>query len=275
MLTRPATALEHTDVAGPPWAALSRSRVREVVVLGRRGPADAAFTLPELIGLAGLDDLDVVLERADEYDLLADTERVRILRQLAARPPRPGLRRIVLRFRTAPVRIVGGDRVVGVEVGDGEVIEAGLVVRAIGFRPQPVPGLPYDEVSGTVPHDGGRVRPGVYVAGWVKRGARGFIGTNRSCARETVAAILDDLDSDRCPRPVGTAASIARVVAGRQPDAIDLAGWQAIDREERRRGSHHGRPRAKIVDRQEQLRVARRQTDLPEAPRRYAGPRAR
>ncbi|MEJ7796749.1 MAG: 4Fe-4S ferredoxin, partial [Nocardioides sp.] len=213
MLTRPATALEHTDVAGPPWAALSRSRVREVVVLGRRGPADAAFTLPELIGLAGLDDLDVVLERADEYDLLADTERVRILRQLAARPPRPGLRRIVLRFRTAPVRIVGGDRVVGVEVGDGEVIEAGLVVRAIGFRPQPVPGLPYDEVSGTVPHDGGRVRPGVYVAGWVKRGARGFIGTNRSCARETVASILDDLDADRCPPPVGTAASIARVVA--------------------------------------------------------------
>lgn len=261
LLTRPAGAFRHTDIAALPGASLGRSRVREVVVLGRRGPADVAFTLPELVGLAGLEDVEVVLDRADGLDTLPDGDRVRVLRQLASRPPRPGPRRIVLRFHSAPLRIVGEDYVTGVELGDGEVMEAGLVVRAIGFRADPVPGLPHDE-NGTVSHDRGRVTPGVYVAGWVKRGPRGFIGTNRSCARETVDSILDDLDAGRCPRPIGVPAPLG---------ALGLEGWQAIDREERRRGAQRGRPRVKIVDRDELLDVARRATEGRGASRRYAG----
>lgn len=139
-------------------------------------------------------------------------------------------------------------------------------MRAVGFRGLPVPGLPWDATTATVPHEGGRVAPGAYVAGWIKRGPSGFIGTNKSCAQETVSAILDDLDAG-LPEPVGTRASIASVVAQLQPDVVDLAGWQAIDGEERRRGEVRGRPRAKIVDREALLRVARAR---PTGARRYA-----
>ena len=272
ILARPAHALHDTDIAALPWAALRRSRLQEVVVLGRRGPAEASFTLPELIGLAGLDDVDVVLHDRGEVAAMPDGDRARLLRELASRPTRPGRRRIVLRFRAAPARILGDDRVAGVELADGSVLDAGLVVRAIGFRGLPVAGLPFDEATGTVPHEAGRVRAGTYVAGWVKRGPRGFIGTNRSCARETVEALLDDLDAGRCPTPVGTAATVARVVEARQPDVVGLAGWRALDREERRRGAQRGRPRAKVVDPEEQLRVARAEGGV-RARRRYAAPR--
>ena len=173
----------------------------------------------------------------------------------------------MLRFDTRPTRILGDETtgVRGVEVerdGTTEVLDAGLVLRAIGYRGRPVRDLPHDEATGTVPHVAGRVRPGLYVAGWAKRGPTGFIGTNKTCAEETVASLLDDLDdpardpdTDR-PAPVGTLASIAAVVAGRRPDHVDLAGWRAIDAEERRRGERRGRPRAKIVDVEEMLRVA-------------------
>lgn len=258
VLARPASGLAGTDVATLPWAALARSRVEEVVLLGRRGPAEAAFTLPELIGLAGLDDVDVVLEGAPTLEGELEGERARVLRLLAERPRRPGVRRIVLRFHATTARILGEDGVVsGVELTDGSVLGAGLVVRAIGFRSLPVAGLPFDETTATVPHEQGRVRPGTYVAGWVKRGPRGFIGTNRSCARETVESLLDDLDAGRCPRPSGTATTVAQVVADRRPDALGLTGWRAVDAEERRRGALRERPRVKIVDRVEQLRVAR------------------
>jgi ferredoxin--NADP+ reductase len=114
----------------------------------------------------------------------------------------------------------------------------------------------------------------VYVAGWAKRGPSGYIGTNKTCAQETVAGLLDDLDSGLLPAPVGTLASIEAVVRGRCPDVVDLAGWRAIDAEEQRRGSARGRPRAKIVELDEMLRVARSVTG-PAGPRRYAGRRSR
>ncbi|MFB9315130.1 FAD-dependent oxidoreductase [Nocardioides plantarum] len=265
------SALEHTDIAALPWAALCRSGVREVVVLGRRGPADAAFTLPELVGLAGLAEsgaLDVVVDTGGA-SLPTGTRKLEVLARLASRPVTPahhGVRRIVLRFHTRPTRILGDATtgVRGVEVerdGTTEVVDADIVLRAIGYRGRPVRDLPHDEATGTVPHVAGRVRPGLYVAGWVKRGPTGFIGTNKSCAEETVASLLDDLDDpdesvSGLPAPVGTAASIAAVVAGRRPDLVDLAGWRAIDAEERRRGERRGRPRAKIVDVDEMTRVA-------------------
>jgi ferredoxin--NADP+ reductase len=236
------------------------------VVLGRRGPAEAAFTLPELVGLAGLagrGDVDVVVDSPVPCD--PGTAKGRLLAELATRPRRAGARRIVLRFCTAPVRILGSGAVTGIEVettrlvrqegwvvaegtGETEVLGTTLVVRSIGYRGRPVPGLPYDERSGTVPHRAGRVRPGVYVAGWVKRGPTGFIGTNKSCAEESVASFLDDLATGAITAPVARPRAI--------PGEIGLDGWRAIDAEERRRGVAQGRPRVKL-DVAEQTTVAR------------------
>jgi ferredoxin--NADP+ reductase len=143
-----------------------------------------------------------------------------------------------------------------VATGETEVLDAGLLLRAVGYHGLPVADLPYDAGRGVVPGDRGRVRPGVYVSGWVKRGPTGFIGTNKADSRETVAQLLDDLDAGLCPEPTGSAATVAALVRRRQPAAVDLAGWQAIEREERRRGADRGRPRVKIVDVDEMLRIA-------------------
>ncbi|WP_370247665.1 FAD-dependent oxidoreductase [Nocardioides sp.] len=265
ILTADLTALERTDMSALAWAALQRSSIREVVVLGRRGPADAAFTLPELVGLAALEDVDVVVD-ADPASLApgapGDGAKLELLREIASRTPVEGRRRLVLRFHTSPVAVLGEDAVTGLRVvrdGVEEDLDCGLVLRAIGYRGLPVADLPYDEATGTVPNDAGRVETGLYVAGWVKRGPSGFIGTNKTCAQETVTAILDDLDAGRpgLPAPVGTADTIATVVAERAPEVIDLAGWRRLDAEERRRGAARGRPRAKVVELAEMRRLAR------------------
>ncbi|CAN5452643.1 hypothetical protein BH11ACT8_BH11ACT8_27140 [soil metagenome] len=245
-------------------------------MLGRRGPEHAAFTVPELVGLVGLVDrgaLDVVVDTGG-VPIEGSSRKVELLRDLAGRPRRDGVRTIVLRFGTRPTAILGQDRVSGVEVerttAEGnvhDVIAAGLVLRAIGYRGLPVTDLPYDATTGTVPHDRGRVRPGLYVAGWVKRGPSGFIGSNKSCAQQTVTALLDDLDAG-LPTPLGTSGSIAAVVAGRCPDVLDLAGWRVLDAEERRRGAARGRPRAKIVAVDEMVRVAAAAA-VPPTRRRY------
>ena len=116
--------------------------------------------------------------------------------------------------------------------------------------------LPYDASTGTVPHDRGRVRPGVYVAGWVKRGPSGFIGTNKSCAQETVERILDDLGTDALAAPSRSTADLGDLLRSRGVEVVDAAGWRAIDREERGRGLSEGRPRTKLVERPELLRAA-------------------
>ncbi|MBD0711475.1 MULTISPECIES: FAD-dependent oxidoreductase [unclassified Streptomyces] len=271
VLTADPEKLARTDISDRALAALRASRVREVVVLGRRGPAEAAFTLPELLATAALDDIDVLVE-GWPADLPTDaTPRTRVLSELAARPPRPGLRRLVLRFQTAPTRLEGGDRVTGLTVTrtelrtregaveaaptqDTETLETSLVLRAIGYRARPVPGLPFDEDTGTVPHRQGRVEPGVYVAGWIKRGPTGFIGTNKSCAQETVEALLDDWDAGHLTDPTPGPAPAPH------PDAIGLDGWRAIDASERAAGLRQGRPRVKLVDRERLLAAARATT---------------
>ncbi|MBB4161358.1 FAD-dependent oxidoreductase [Streptomyces cinereoruber] len=270
ILTADPDALARTDISDRALAALRASRVREVVVLGRRGPAEAAFTLPELIALAALDGVDVLVEGWPE-DLPADaTPKTAVLAELVARTPVPGRRRIVLRFLTGPARIEGDDRVTGLTVvrtelrraDDGtvravptdetETIETSLVLRAVGYRAEPVPDLPFDAETGTVPHERGRVEPGVYVTGWIKRGPTGFIGTNKSCAQETVTALLDDLETGRLTAPAGPPVTTAR------PDAVDLDGWRAIDAAERAEGRAQGRPRVKLLDREDLLAAARR-----------------
>ena len=277
ILALPTHVLETTDIADGPLTALRSSKVREIVLLGRRGPAQAAFTVPELVGLLGEDELNVVVDLGDLTDAQAfggGSQKERLIDELRKRPVHPNLRTIVLRFAAAPTALLGDDAVTGVEVGrtrlvkhkDGsvsakttgetEVLETGLVLRAVGYHGLPIKDLPYDEKRGVVPNQSGRVRPGVYVAGWVKRGPNGFIGTNKSDAEETVDAILDDFDASVIPEPVGTTTGLRSMIRHRQPGMVDLAGWLAIDAEERRRGEAQGRPRVKITDISEAMSIA-------------------
>ncbi|MEU6844317.1 FAD-dependent oxidoreductase [Streptomyces sp. NPDC046716] len=266
ILTADPEALARTDISDRALAALRASKVREVVLLGRRGPAQAAFTVPELIALSALKDVDVRVEGwPDGLEHDAD-EKTRLLAQLAARTPVEGRRRIVLRFLTSPVRLTGGDRVRALEVAatalhtdedgtvrarptaDTQTLETGLVLRAVGYRARPVPGLPFDEDSATVPHEGGRVEPGVYVAGWIKRGPTGFIGTNKTCAQETVESLLDDFAAGHLTRSAHGVGTVTR--------APGLDAWRAIDRAERAAGEAQGRPRVKFTDTESLHRAA-------------------
>ena len=280
ILSEDPDVLAATDISTLPLEQLRRSSVREVVVLGRRGPAEAAFTVPELVGLAGHDGINVVVDTGGAPIDGSDTKS-RLLRDLAGRPVDPARRTIVLRFLASPVRVLGEDRVTGVEIsrnrlevdaagtpravptGETEVLEASLVLRAVGYHGLAVADLPYDSVRGVVPNDGGRVQQGVFVSGWVKRGPNGFIGTNKTDSQETVARLLDDLDAGDYVEPAGNAATIAALVRRRQPSVVDLSGWQAIEREERRRGADQGRPRVKIVEIDEMLRIAHDQARQP------------
>ncbi|MGN6722799.1 MAG: FAD-dependent oxidoreductase [Marmoricola sp.] len=265
ILTADAERLAATDIADHALAALRASAVREVLVLGRRGVDAAAFTLPELIGLMSLPDVDLIVEG----DLSGDGEVQSLLREVATRPTDPARRRIVLRFNTAPVQVLGESRVSGIEVArtvvtdggvvltdDREKIETGSVLRSVGYQAVPVPDLPFDEETSTVPHTGGRVTPGTYVTGWIKRGPRGFIGTNKSDSEETVQSLLDDLGAGRLASPSGTREDFQRLARSRQPDLIDSRGWAAIDAHERAAGGD-ARPRRKFTSTEEMVAVAK------------------
>jgi ferredoxin/flavodoxin---NADP+ reductase len=194
-------ALADSAIAPGALERLRASRVREVVVLGRRGPEHAAYTRGELLALLRRDDIEVVVDDHDPrvvaaIDAAGPRDHAALLRdvpRLSTAPADDGRRRIVLRFHAPPEALVGDDRVTAVRAG-GVDLPAGLVVRAIGHRGRPTDGLPFDEASGTVPNDAGRVdgRPATYVVGWIKRGPDGGIGTNRRDAAETVASLIED-----------------------------------------------------------------------------------
>ncbi|WP_030753004.1 FAD-dependent oxidoreductase [Streptomyces griseus] len=267
-------ALAVTDIADHALAALRGSRVREVVLLGRRGPEDAAYTASELLALGRLPGVDLVLDTHDPriaaaVDAAAPGDKAALLKDAAreavdwSRGPGAGRRRIVLRFHSAPEEAVGPDAVRAVRAGGagGPVeIPAGLLVRAIGHRGVPLPGLPFDEATGTVPHTAGRVdgMTGTYVVGWIKRGPSGGIGANRSCAAETVGSLLADAVDGRLPRPTGSAKAFGRLVRSRSRGLVDARGLAAIDRAERARGAAAGRPRVKLATVPELVAAARR-----------------
>ncbi|MDT0310051.1 FAD-dependent oxidoreductase [Streptomyces sp. DSM 44917] len=260
-------ALARTDIADRALAALEGSSLREVVLLGRRGPREAAYTRPELHALKHLPGVRLVIDDRPgvREEIAADPETKALLEGVPleavdwAAPPPQG-RRIVLRFFTAPAEVTGPGRVTGLRVtgpGEGteETVPAGLVLSAIGYRARPVAGLPFDPATGTVPHDRGRVldpgsarpRAGLYVVGWTKRGPSGGIGANRRCAAETVEALLEDAEAGRLPRPKGSGREFGRLVRHRQPAALGRRGAEAIDRTERENGRRTGRPRVKLT----------------------------
>jgi ferredoxin/flavodoxin---NADP+ reductase len=286
LLTADPDELARTDISDHALAALRHSAVREVVIAARRGPAHSAFTLPELIGLIGAS--EVVLDAADRERVARDLatavdpptrNKLEILINLgdaAAPSPRP---RIRLAYELTPQRVLGQERATGVEfcvTGTPEVrrLDAGLVLTSIGYRGKAIPGLPFDEAAGVVPNDGGRVvdpqsgRPvvGAYVAGWIKRGPTGFIGTNKSCSLQTVHALVADFNSGALTDPTGGPEALAGLVRARRAEAVDSQGWRAIDTAEVIRGSNDGRPRNKFTDVADMLAVAA--TAPPAPPRR-------
>ncbi|WP_102145318.1 FAD-dependent oxidoreductase [Mycobacterium hubeiense] len=265
ILTADPDALARTDISDHALAALRESRVQEVVIAARRGPAQSAFTLPELIGLTST--CDVVLDAADHELVVRDlsvTEdpltrnKLEILTKLGdASAPimRP---RIRLAYRLTPRRVLGERRASGIEfvvTGTDEVrrIDAGLVLTSIGYRGKPIADLPFDESAAVVPNDGGRVIdadgrpvPGSYVAGWIKRGPTGFIGTNKSCAAETVRNLVADYNAGLLAAPNARASALEKLIRSRQPDVVDASGWKAIDAAEISRGGDD-RPRDKFT----------------------------
>jgi ferredoxin/flavodoxin---NADP+ reductase len=296
VLTLSPRELERTDIADHALEALRESRIEEVVVLGRRGPAQAAFTSAELRELGHLDGVEIRVDPADvELDpvsrrWLADEgtftarKNVDLLREFAARPARAdGGRRIELRFLRSPVEIRGHGRVEEIDVRrneiaraddgrltarplkeDVETIECGLVLRSVGYRAVPLPDVPFDERHFVLPNERGRVLapdgdtlPGVYAVGWIKRGPTGILGTNKRDAEETVNCLVEDLRADAVPQaPNPERDRIDSLLAERRPDLVTVDGWRAIDGHELERGHTEQRPRVKLASRDELLAAA-------------------
>jgi ferredoxin--NADP+ reductase len=295
MLVLSPEELGRTDVADHALEALRESAIEEVVVLGRRGPAQAAFTSAELRELGRMEGVETRVSAADvELDPVSrewlETEgtftarkNVELLREIAARPEHPdATRRVELRFLRSPVAIRGDGRVEAVDVqanqivraddgtlrarpvgDDLEEIECGLVLRSVGYQAVPLPDVPFDERAYVLPHVAGRVLrrdgeplPGVYAVGWIKRGPTGILGTNKRDAEETVRGLVEDLAAGQLEQPAeGTAEAIAGLLEARKPNLVTADGWQAIDRLERERGRREDRPRVKLASHDELLGV--------------------
>lgn len=278
--------LGQTDIADHALESLRPCGVDEVVIIGRRGPLQTAFTTLELRELADLEGVDVIvdpaqLEGISDEDAAAvgktTKQNIKVLRDYAQRAPRPGHRRIVFRFLTSPIEIKGdgkvesivlgrnelvsdeSGRVAAKDTGEREELPAQLVVRSVGYRGVPTPGLPFDERSATIPNTDGRVQGSrnEYVVGWIKRGPTGVIGTNKKDSQDTIDTLLNDLAvaEELTDFPDDHAGKLADWLASRQPKLITSAHWEVIDRHERAAGEPHGRPRVKLPSLAELLRI--------------------
>ena len=291
MLALTREELTPTDTTDAAIEAISGSALREIVVLGRRGPVQAAWTSTELQEMGELAGADVVvdpaeleLDEASAAELEAGSNIVQrnfeLLRGFAEREATGKPKVIRLRFRVSPVAILGEDRVEGVEIvrnslepdGSGsvravatdqrETMPAGIVFRSVGYHGVPLPDVPFDPRRGTIPNAGGRVLDeggapvsGLYAAGWIKRGPTGVIGTNKKDATETVELLLEDARAGRLPAVEG--GELTELLAERGVEAVVYAGWEAIDAVERAAGEPLGRPRVKLCTWDELLAAAR------------------
>jgi ferredoxin--NADP+ reductase len=291
MLALTPAELAPTDTADGAIAAINASGIREILVVGRRGPVQAAWTSAELAELGELAGADVLLDPSElELDPASEAElqsasnvvqrNVEILRELASRAPAGKPKAVRLRFRASPVALHGEARVEAIELArnqlepdesgriravatdETEVVPCGLVFRSVGYRGVALPGVPYDERSGTIPNEGGRVLdesgspiPGLYCAGWIKRGPTGVIGTNKKDAAETVELLLEDARAGKLPERSGEI--VDDLLAERGVEVVTHEGWERIDALERARGEEQGRPRVKLCSWDELLAAAR------------------
>ena len=292
MLALTPEELGPTDATDASIAAIGEAPIRDIVVVGRRGPAQASFTTPELQELGELADADVIvdpddleLDAASEASLESDTNARRnidVLRGFCRRARTEKAKTLRLRFLLSPVAIHGTDRVESIELvhnrleqdergrlvsvptGEFETLSCGLVFRSIGYHGVALPDLPFDERRGTIKNDRGRVLherddpvPGVYCAGWIKRGPTGVIGTNKKDATETVSLLLEDAAAGRLERKPGvTADAVDALLDERGVRRVLYEGWASIDEVERAAGEKSGRPRVKLVTWDELLDTA-------------------
>jgi ferredoxin--NADP+ reductase len=280
--------LGETDIANHALDLLGGQSVEEVVVIGRRGPLQATFTtleLRELGDLEAMSDVDVIIDPADfagitdeDLDAAGKTakQNIKVLRGYAETAPTSAARRIVFRFQTSPIEINGTDqvesivlgrnelvtdasgRVVARDTGEREELPAQLVIRAVGYRGVPTPGLPFDESHGTIPHTDGRIAGSrnEYVVGWIKRGPSGVIGSNKKDSADTVDTLLADLAAAGVPDVAdGYHDELASWLVSRQPALVTDDHWRLIDAHERAAGEPYGRPRVKLTSVAEMLKI--------------------
>lgn len=285
VIAKGADEIGATDVPDPVLAAFRDSRVTDVHVIARRGPAQAKFTPVELREMGQLSNADavvhseeLVIDAAGEKSM-AEQRQVRknvdLLQEWAQRSLEGRPRRVHFRFLRSPLRILGEDRVTGLVVerneldgsgkvsgtGEYETLDVGQVFRAVGYRAEPLPGVPFDASTATVPHQEGRVldlegsvSTGEYVTGWAKRGPTGVIGTNKSDAAETVRSLV--ADASELPEPAGPG-DITTLLESREVAYVDWAGWLRLDTHETELGEQRGRRRIKVPDLVTMLRVSR------------------
>jgi ferredoxin/flavodoxin---NADP+ reductase len=278
--------LRQTDTADHAIEALDRKQIREIVVLGRRGPVQAAFTNPEIKELGEMEDADVVVDPKEvevdaaslayvESDEADKTTRVNFetLREFSQRQPEGKKQRIVLRFLASPIEIKGDGKVESIVIGRNELVEeggtlrardtgereeleCGLVLRSVGYTGIPIEGVPFDERRGLILNEGGRIldshdaghKVGHYTAGWIKRGPSGVIGTNKKDALETVQHLFADVESETLLSPENPdPVAVEDLLREKGVRYISFEDWQAIDQAEVGRGEPHGRPRVKFV----------------------------
>jgi ferredoxin/flavodoxin---NADP+ reductase len=285
VLIKSAAELTDTDMPDDVLESHARKGISEVHILGRRGPAYTSFTTKELRELGQLPGVDVIMA-ADDLNLDESSRavvardkvaarNVAVMREWADRKPTGADKRIYLHFWTRPTRILGSERVEGVQVertaidSDGYVVGSGadrdiaaqLVVRAVGYRGRPLPGVPYDQSTGRVPHAEGRVirdhgfSADEYVTGWIKRGPTGVIGTNKSDAVETVTSLLADIH-DGAVVAHGRSGDLDRLLSQRGIHPLDMPAWHRIDAAEIELGRSRGRRRTTLAHRRELLAAA-------------------
>ncbi|MGA1699803.1 MAG: FAD/NAD(P)-binding protein [Candidatus Nanopelagicales bacterium] len=285
VLSKSPDEIEHTDMPEHVFAALRASGVRDVHVIGRRGPAQATWTTKELRELGELEDTQVlVAEGGDTTDPASQravaedkavARNVTVIDGWAERSDDGRDRRIHLHFRCRPVEIFGSDRIEGLVVettqidesgqatgtGETHVIPVDAVIRSVGYRGTALPGIPFDDRRNVIPNLDGRVLDGdqpvrgIYVAGWIKRGPSGIIGTNKKDAVQTVGCLLEDLaDPATWTATRADAADVDAALAGRS--VVTIEGWRGIDAAERALGAQRGRERTTLHDRRDLLHAA-------------------
>jgi ferredoxin/flavodoxin---NADP+ reductase len=291
ILSKSPDELATTDIADHALEALRESKIREVYILGRRGPAQAAFTNVEARELGELEGADIrVLPEEIRLDPVSQAEldasdddtlkkKVAIVHEFAEKPRTGKPRLLTLRFLVSPVELVAGSDggVRAMKLAKNEIYSEGgklqsratgvieelpidLVFRSVGYRGVPLAGVPFNDRSGAIPNEEGRVTDpatksvvtGTYVSGWIKRGPSGVIGTNKKDGTETAAAMLEDAAASRVLSPSQPdAAPIDALLRGRRKDLVSYADWSRLDALEMAAGERNGRPRVKLVTRAE------------------------